>query len=264
MVAAAPNPYQQAVEATYGDLAQWQSRARSQPSERPERASDLDIDDRIFAHHPISEVARLSLVLSGEHLRLARDSLQAGEGYPSAHFTVLRGALVGAAQGVWVLSPGHRDERRERGLAVIAEIYVQLGKYYGELRRFGLDPEQREHLAEQDAWLEERKAEVSNLRTKHSSLDLTNIVIPQALDHTFPDRERRESGRELWRQMSADAHVLGWSLFQRASFDRVDRTSGLGDGVSGGSWRLIAQPFVASHKLLKEGWSLFDRRCEAP
>lgn len=258
------NPYQVGVEATYGDLARWQARARKQPSERPQRGSELDLDDRVFPHHPVSEVARISLIAAGEHLRLARDALQAGEGYPSAHFTVLRSAFVGAAQGVWVLSPEDRKTRRARGLTVVAEIYHQLGIYYGEVGRSTLGQEQGRDLREQQEWLTDRKEALAAVRPNASQLDLTNAVIPQALDHRFQDSERRQHGRQLWRQMSADSHVLGWSMFQRSSFAKPDKLTGLADGGAVASWRNISQPFVASHKLLQEGWSLFDRRCEAP
>ena len=43
--------------------------------------------------------------------------------YPTSHFTVLRGALVGAAQSVWLLSPDDALERQQRALRVIDEWY---------------------------------------------------------------------------------------------------------------------------------------------
>lgn len=254
--------YRAAVEATFPDLQRWKERAAKTPSERPERGSQLEADDRVFTHFPISEAARLSLVASGEHLRLAADAVRAEQPYPSAHFTVLRGALVGAAQAVWVLSPDDGALRLERGLTVVAETYAQTSIFYNDLTKFTLSAEDRTRLTSQQEWLKERRDQVAALRTGSAKLDLTNIVIPNALDHTFSSTERREHGRQLWRQMSADAHVLGWSMFQRASFGGSDRRTGLSDGRVTGSWADIAQPFVACHLMLKEGWSLFDRRCE--
>src|SRR5690554_2206357 len=90
--------YLLAIRATYEDLDSWQARARKMPPEEPERGSLLAVDDALFPWHRISETARLSLITSGEHLRLARTAIEAGQFYPSAHFTALRGALVGAAQ----------------------------------------------------------------------------------------------------------------------------------------------------------------------
>jgi len=75
-------------------------RMRAQTVEEPERGSDLALDDKVFPHMAISQIARMSLVLSGEHMRLAIDAVQAKQLYPSSIFTVLRGGLVGASQGV--------------------------------------------------------------------------------------------------------------------------------------------------------------------
>lgn len=53
---------------TQPNLDRWRLRART--VEEPETGSDLALDDRIFPHMAISQLARMSLVLSGEHLRL--------------------------------------------------------------------------------------------------------------------------------------------------------------------------------------------------
>lgn len=262
-MSAPDDPYREPIRETYEDLTRWQVRVQT-AAERPEPGSALAVDDRVFGPHPISEVARLSLAAAGEHLRLARDAIEADQGYPTAHFTVLRGALVGAAQAVWILAPDDRIDRQDRGLTVIAEMYDQLGKHNTMLATFNLTAKQRQDLADHDAWLAERVKGLNAVRRNTWRLNLTDEVIAKALDHTFADEERRESGRQLWRQMSADAHVLGWSVFQRSTMGPVDRRTGLSEGQAGGSLRTIAQPFIASHLLLKEGWSLFDRRCEAP
>lgn len=256
------NPYRDAIEATYPDLDLWKARASV---ERPERGSDLAIDDKVFGWFPISEAARMSLHAAGEHLRLTRDGILQRQLYPSAQFTVLRGALVGACQAVWILSPSEAADRQERGLTVIAELYRQLDIYYNSRVEYeSLNAQELAHLRDQQDWLKERQSQVAQLRRGSGKLDLTNIVIAQALDHTFLERDKRETGRRLWREMSGDAHVLGWSQFQRATVGTTDRRTGIGELTTGGGWSDIAQPFVACHLLLKEGWSLFDRRCEAP
>lgn len=204
----------------------------------------------------------MSLVAAGEHLRLARDAIQAGQLYPSAHFTVLRSALVGACQGVWVLSPEDTGARRERGLTIVSETYHQSSVYYNELAKQTLTSAGHAELIDQQAWLRGRQAQVATLRTGSARLDLTNIVIPNALDHVFPDKPRQEEGRRMWRELSADAHVLVWSIAQRSAFAQPDRRTGVAEATVGGAWADLAPAFVASHLLLKEGWSLFDRRCE--
>lgn len=244
---------------TQEDLERWRLRAHS--IEEPERGSDLAVDDEIFPHMAISQLARMSLVLSGEHMRLALHALRAQQIYPSAHFTVLRGALVGASQAVWILMPEHRDERRERGLTVLAEMYRQMGKYYSSLA--GLSQDDHVMLEQQKVWLRDRVAGVAAKRTRTSDLNLTEVIRISA-DGTFTSADHREAVRRLWREMSADAHVLGWSLFQRSTFESADRRTGIGDGRASGSPEHLAEAFLPSFRLLKHGWSLFDRRCEQP
>lgn len=244
---------------THPHLDRWRIRAHA--VEEPEDGSDLAMDDTVFPHMAISQLARMSLVLSGEHLRLALDALQAKQAYPSSHFTVLRGALVGASQGVWILSPDDRGERRERGLTVLAEMYSQMGKYYDSLA--GLSQDDQKELDDQKAWLAERKEGVAAVRTGRADLNLTEVIRTSAED-TFASAGHHEAVRRLWRAMSADAHVLGWSLFQRSSFGSADRRTGIGEGRAPGSLRHIAEAFLASYRILKNGWSLFDRRCEQP
>ncbi len=244
---------------TQPDLDRW--RIRAQTIEEPESGSDLAFDDKVFPHTAISQLARMSLVFSGEHLRLALDALHRKQLYPSSPFTVLRGALVGASQGVWILSPDDRGERRERGLTVLAEMYCQMGKYYDSLA--GLSRAEQERLDEQKEWLSERKAGVAAVRTGRGGLRLTD-VIGAAAENAFASAGQHEAVRRLWREMSADAHVLGWSVFQRSSFGPPDRRTGIGEGQAPGSPEHLAEAFLPSYGMLKHGWSLFDRRCEQP
>lgn len=67
------------------DLDRW--RLRAQTIEEPQRGSDLAIDDQVFPYMAISQIVPMSLVFSGEHLRLALDALRAGQLYPLSHFT---------------------------------------------------------------------------------------------------------------------------------------------------------------------------------
>lgn len=127
----AGQPFLSAIQSTYVDLERWQVRASA--TEQPQPGSELAVDNTVFPRHLISEVVRTSLALAGEHLRLARDAIEAGQLYPSAHFTLLRGALVGAAQAVWVLGSNEQRTRRERGLTVLTEMHIQMNKYYRRL-----------------------------------------------------------------------------------------------------------------------------------
>lgn len=246
---------------TAADLDRW--RLRAHRVEEPERGSELAVDDEIFQRMAISQLARLSLVAAGEHLRLALDAIQAKQLYPSSHFTVLRGALVGASQAVWILGPQDRDVRRERGLTILTEMYVQMDKYYGFLDSTQLKAVDRASLEDQRVWLSERRDDVASIRSTKATLNLTEVT-GVAADHAFADTTSRDAVRRMWREMSADAHVLGWSLFQRTTFGPADRRTGVGEGSAPGSPEHVAEPFLASYRLLRCGWSLFDHRCEGP
>ncbi len=242
-------------------LDRWRLRARR--LEEPERGSELALDDEVFPRMPISQLARMSLIAAGEHLRLALDGVKARQLYPSSHFTVLRGALVGASQAVWILTPEDRPARRERGLMILSEMYVQMDKYYRFLGDTQLETEDRVRLADQQSWLNERQGDVASVRSTNAVLNLTD-VIGLAADHVFLEASKRDATRRVWREMSADAHVLGWSLLQRTNFGPADRRTGVGEGTAPGSPERLAEPFLASYGLLRHGWSLFDRRCEEP
>lgn len=246
---------------TEPSLDRW--RLRAQRLEEPERGSELALDDEVFPRMPISQLARMSLIAAGEHLRLALDAVKARQLYPSSHFTVLRGALVGASQAVWILTPEDRPARRERGLMVLSEMYVQMDRYYRFLGGTQLEVDDRVRLADQQSWLSERQGDVASVRLTKAALNLTD-VIGLAADHVFLEASKREATRRVWREMSADAHVLGWSLFQRTNFGPADRRTGVGEGTAPGSPERVAEPFLASYGLLRQGWSLFDRRCEEP
>lgn len=215
----------------------------------------------MFKWHPISESVRLSLIAAGEHLRLARTAIEAGEWYPSAHFTTLRGALVGASQALWIVAPSSPQERQERGLMVIGEMYDQMAKHLRENLDSATEPQDVEALKDRQAWCATRQSEVLARRQTRAKLNQTEFI-SWSLSHRFPDERRRTAGRLLWRELSSDAHVLGWSMYGRAIFAPSDARTGLSVGQAGGSIEHIAQSFVCAHLLLREGWSFYDRRCE--
>ena len=254
--------YRQVMLDAVPTLDRW--RRRVQQLEQPERGSELHADDQAFPEFPISQLARQLLAFGGEHLRLAVSGLSGGM-YPSAHYTVLRGALVGSAQAVWILAPDDSPTRRERGMRVLGEAYKQLAVFHRDTRRLAqLDGEQRQELDDHVAWIGERAAKLGGLRTSKAVLNLTSDVIPEAAAVIYRDQTRRVDAVLLWRQMSGDAHSMSWPIVMRAQGQVVDhdRRTGMATFAATGTMQAIAQPFKLSLDLLQRGWSLFDRRCE--
>ncbi len=253
-----------AIEPTFVQLDAWRERSRS--PERPDRRSELDADARIWTWHPPYEVARQSLIAAVQHLNLARTAIAAREIYPTSHFPVLRGALVGAAQGVWLLAPDDAHERQQRALRVIDEWYSRRTQYNRAIDPAGLSRPDQERLREQTRHLEERRRQARALWARTSTLgadetlNLTNVITWASAD-SFPDPALQSDTRLLWNMMSGDAHALGWPLAIRSREWMKDR-DGLGVAAAPGDLLDIAQPYVASYRLLRRGWSLFDRRAE--
>ncbi|WP_139186303.1 hypothetical protein [Arthrobacter subterraneus] len=215
--------------------------------------------------HLISDEARLSLISAGEHLRLAWTAVKAGELYPTAHFTTLRGALLASAQAVYILGPDEPGVRRERGLTVIVEAYKRLRQFHLEcLNMPDLSDDDRRKTHEQMVWLDGRRATAIKAGGQPRGPNISDDVIPYAANFVFVgEPDKQNSVMLLWRQMSGDAHALTWSMTLRATLGPTQKGEPLTAGTAAGSLEAIAEPFVASFRLLKRGWSLFDQRCEA-
>ncbi len=99
------------------------------------------------------------------------------------------------------------------------------------------------------------------MRSTQATLNQTDYI-ETAAKFIYTDQSKQDQVRLLWRQMSCDAHVLGWSVWMRGQTEPTNRTTGLATGTATGDVGQIAQPFIASFALLQRGWSLYDQRCE--
>ncbi|MFJ2470770.1 hypothetical protein [Glutamicibacter sp. NPDC087583] len=251
------------LQSTEVDLNRWRIRAKR--PEPPERGSELQLDDAGFAEHPISEMARISLISAGEHLRLAWTAIKAGQLYPIAHFTTLRSALLAASQAVYILGPEESEVRRARGLAAVAESYKRSRQFHIDTLRYpNITDSERQSIDSQIAWLSERLDQTLQAGAG-KPLNISDAVIPYASKLVYERDKTLELEVNLWwRRLSGDAHSLTWSMAQRTVFLASKPGQILSEGVAGGSLEEVAQPFEASYQILKRGWSLYDQRCEAP
>lgn len=253
------------IRSAYEDLDRW--RARSRGVERPEPDSDLAGDEAVWPYLDPAEVARQSLVSATQHLNLARAAMEAGEVFPTAHYSVLRGALVGASMAVWVLGPDVAVDRQQRALRVVDEFYRRALQYHGEIR-----PHVDEAHPDAAQWIDagehmrRRRAEArakwtsAEGLTEGQALETTGVVSAVAAT-VFGPREALDV-RLLWRQMSGDAHALTWQLVGRSRLAQ-NVGGGMAEFAAGGDLVELAYVFGKVHRLTKRGWSLFDRRCEA-
>jgi len=255
-----------AIQATFPDLDRW--RARSRKAEVPERASELETDAGVWKWFPPAEVARQSLVAASQHLNLARTAIKAEDIYPTSHYTVLRGALVGGAVAVWVLSPDASHDRQQRGLRVAHE-WVHRALQYNDDYVSMSDPAAPEIQQLKDAGnhVRQRRDEIRALWAAGTDLSAKQaLVVTDVVDAAAAsvfDLQTAAETKLLWRLMSGDAHALGWPILARAS-DMQPVGGGLGEFRAGGDLVGLAHAFDKCHRLVRAGWSLFDRRCESP
>lgn len=250
----------ESIRETYPLLEEW--RVRSWRAEVPQVGSELDLDDRIAPWNPVSEYARQSLVSATQHLNMARTALEASQIYPNAHYTVLRGALVGGSVAVWMLAPDDRHPRQQRGLRVAYEWMHRAGQYYKDLVPIAGD--ELPDLGAARERLTLRQGEVralwqgANGLGADEPLSVTKAVA-SAASVVFPEEAAKVS--LLWREMSGDAHALGWPMLVRST-DVTHLGGGMGELRAGGDLERLRNAFRVCWRITKRGWSLFDQRCE--
>ena len=250
----------------YEDLDGW--RERSRRLEEPQRGSDLARDSG--ATHglgvPLHDLVRHPLISGTQHLNLARTSVEAKQVFPIAHPTAIRGALLGASRGVWLLSPSDPALRRLRAARVAAEMHLRLREWIREPEN-ELDPVTR---ARADDVVSARYDEHWDRKEVRAIRYSDTGVVREAGETVFSDPHQQGAVVALWRQLSGDAHGLLWTTMTRASTTK----SPLGRDpryplpmtqmTSGGDLHELVEAFSAAYRVLKVGWTLFDQRCTSP
>ncbi|ASR55725.1 hypothetical protein CBP52_12185 [Cellulomonas sp. PSBB021] len=257
------------IRETYESLDRW--RERSKTVEEPQPGSELHGDAAIWPGYPAHQVARVSLIAGVQHLNLARVAIEQREGFPIAHPTVIRGALLGASRGVWLLSPDDRHERQQHALRTIYEVHRRMRQYM-DSGATGLEPDAvAQALSELDSRLDAIKAlwTATPTLTAKEKPEEGKIVRLAALA-VFADPKQQIALPALWMQLSGDAHGLSWPMLTRSSTSvqsvgrLPDYPAPMATFSSGADLFEIAEGFSAAFTLLRRGWSLFDQRCTAP
>jgi hypothetical protein len=257
----------QSIRDTYPDLDRW--RARSAQVEEPQAGSELDGDARIWPGFPPHQVARVALISAVQHLNLVRTSIEAKELFPIALPTALRGALLGAARGVWLLAPDSGRDRQQRALRTIHEIHRRYLQYL-ESAPPRVDPDD---LADAVAEISTRRDAIHQLWAPTSDLAGRQTaseteIVDSAAEATRSDPAQRDFIKNMWRTHSGDAHGLPWPMFARFSTQAMPlgRLAGypgrMAQYSSGGDIWEVAESYGACFRLLRRGWSLFDQRSE--
>lgn len=248
------------LQKTYSFLDRWHAELRNHFT--PLSGSPLAMDDTDWPVVPVSQVAWMGLGSARDHLQAVRVHLEDGEVFPFAQLTLIRAALLGASQAVWVLSPEASDERIMRGRCVAAEMYRQQDLYLDVLRRTSPDLHPpTEHVA---GFLKERRGQLDALRAADSQvrrLEAT-VMVREAAKAAMVDDSLVDEVESIWRRTSGAVHGFGWSLMGVIDTTRsgpADAT-GIAPFAAAGGIDRIANSYLAAFAMARNGWNFLRLR----
>lgn len=143
----------------------------------PGQGSPLAVDDTDWVPVPVSQVAVMGLGSARDHLQAVRVLIEAGQLFPGAQSTLIRGAIVGGAQAVWVLAPEDPATRIDRARMLAEHMHVEHRKYLDVLRRIPPEPNMNTELVAEH--VRHRQDELRALRRgdgQRASLNTTEMV----------------------------------------------------------------------------------------
>jgi hypothetical protein len=249
------------VRATFLNLYRWGLRL-AHPF-IPEPGSELADDDADWRWMPVSQVAVTSMGAARDHLQAVRVHVDAGEFFPFAQQTLLRTAMLAAAQAVWVLAPDQRPERIRNARTIAHENYAKHLTYLRDLQALSPAPHAGTDAVARHA--AQRRDELAGLRAADGQerLPLTPTdVIQAAVRATWGSREMATEARVEWRRGSGAAHGLSWSVLGRPDTRQAGASDpdGVAAFAAGASLGALANSYLCAHGLLAHAFGLLDRR----
>lgn len=246
------------IRGTFSDLDSW--RGRSASVNVPEAGSELATDDLEVISWHTSQLAVAGLGGARNHLQAVRVHIDAHQGFPDATGTLIRGAMLSAAQAVWLLAPEDRATRLKRTRVLVEEVLDNHRKGLADLLK--LDPEHantrrvHSHVSQRLDEVRLRRAELDE-RAEFSNTTL----IEQAATATFGKGFDVEARAE-WRRLSGNAHGLPWAMLGMSGTTRTSEEdpSGFAAFTTGGAFDDFVNPYFIAYRMLQRGWDLYDRR----
>ena len=97
------------------------------------------------------------------------------------------------------------------------------------------------------------------------SWNLTDIIIPAAMQETVPDPRQRAQLESRWRVMSGAAHGFIWPHFGAAGTTIADvNPEGVGLTTVAGSVETLAIDYFTAFHVATRAWALFAERAGWP
>lgn len=243
------------VRDTFGLLLDFAQRVKAPLIPAP--GSELFDDAQVFKPMPTSEVAAQSLGVAVDHLKGFRAWVHAADYtglFPSATFSLLRGALIGGAVAAWVLHPDDSNDRVSRGLAVTAEWYRNYANYTRSVGPFAEDADEHRSVLE---LVEQRADEVRTLRQGRSPagrLNMTEVIREVTLEVWPFDTERSLATTMIWQSGGGDAHAFGWPALARST-KRIPAGGGMIQVMNAPSLQEVADAYLCPFDLVAYGFS---------
>jgi hypothetical protein len=224
---------------------------------QPQSGSDLALDDAAVSNtHWPSGLARTSLGIATEHFDVALTWMLNHGPTVFAMHSLLRTALAGGSQAVWLLAPVERNDRLVRASSLSKDAYWNHGQWasgFTSPRPGSVDPER---LAEVQATLAER---INGQR--RAEVRLTR-VIQEAVQFIYdspPDAGVIEEALACWRAMSGIAHALPWEMETREESLHVT-ADGVRTTATRATWSQYQGMLGFAWDCIDTGWRLLDRR----
>ncbi|SFQ27492.1 hypothetical protein [Amycolatopsis rubida] len=253
-------------------IAGWFQRI-TRPPVTPSAGSSLARDDEAYPGLPASHLAYGGMVTAAEHLEFFRVSfLATGRAVPpAAYFTVLRTALMGVAQSLWILKPADRPTRIEHALRIARDdINQRKGLLSVALpSRLGLGGEVETQRARLDEELGELQAAAAAAGLDAGNvprwrLTMTNVIADVGdLVHADDGNDDTRYGVSvLWRMQSGHAHSTASARARQIDPQQLARNpDGTLTGAATASVTDVGTAAAAVVLWLNEAWRLYDLRC---
>lgn len=248
------------MRATFTSLDAW-AEDLARPFQAPP-GSALGDDDADWPPVPLSQVAVMGLGSARDHLHGVRVQIEAGELLPFGQSTLIRAALVGAAQAVWVLGPDDRSQRVARSRLLSDHMYGEHAKYLEVLER--IPSGHHDGTEEVLAHVRRRRKELADVRVQaeeRATLNTTAMVHEAAL-HAFGTQALADEAQSIWRLTSGAAHGFAWALLGQANTTATGQidSDGMAVFTAAGGIDRIANSYMCAFHLAGHAWRLLDRR----
>lgn len=236
----------------------------------PNVGSQLRADDDEWPYMSISQLSKVGLDVAAEHLYACRVLVEAGELFPFVHRSLLRTALVGATQAVWLLDPDDGSERTRRHRVLMATMYKRHYQYLSELLTLNDlrgEPHDtntetvHDHVAARKGELEKLRAQYSE-KSNWNDTDAIKAAARACWTRSADVENLVQEALLEWQAGSGASHGLVWSALGQEDTKPVTGPDAQGLAViaAAGSHLRIANAYMLAYHLTDCGWALLRKR----